>query len=58
MGTGKYKNFEECAKCVKKSGASIVTVAVRRVNIENKNQYLWITLTQKNYLFAKYCRLF
>ncbi len=38
VGTGKYKNFEECAKCVKKSGASIVTVAVRRVNIENKKK--------------------
>ena len=31
VGTGKYKNFEECAKAVKISGADIVTVAVRRV---------------------------
>ena len=38
VGTGKYKNFEECAKCVELSGAEIVTVAVRRVNIQNKNK--------------------
>ena len=30
----------ECAKAIKISGASIVTVAVRRVNIsDKKNQY-------------------
>ena len=33
VGTGKYKNMNECAKAVKFSGADIVTVAVRRVNI-------------------------
>ncbi len=38
VGTGKYKNFEECARSVKMSGAEIVTVAVRRVNIENKRK--------------------
>ena len=38
VGTGKYKNFEETADAVKASGADIVTVAVRRVNILNKNQ--------------------
>ncbi len=40
VGTGKYKNMSECAKAVKLSGAEIVTVAVRRVNIENKNKPL------------------
>ena len=38
VGTGKYKNFEETADAVKASGADIVTVAVRRVNILNKNE--------------------
>ena len=38
VGTGKYKNFNECAKAIKTSGADIVTVAVRRVNISNKNK--------------------
>ena len=40
VGTGKYKNFEETANAVKASGAEIVTVAVRRVNILNKDQPL------------------
>ena len=33
VGTGKYKDFEETAAAVAASGAEIVTVAVRRVNI-------------------------
>ena len=40
VGTGKYKNFEETANAVKASGADIVTVAVRRVNILDKDQAL------------------
>ena len=40
VGTGKYKNFQECAKAIKISGAEIVTVAVRRVNITDKNKPL------------------
>jgi len=40
VGTGKYKNMSECAKAIKLSGADIVTVAVRRVNISNKNKPL------------------
>ena len=40
VGTGKYKNMSECAKAIKLSGASIVTVAVRRVNITDKKKPL------------------
>tara|TARA_Y100001970_G_scaffold108692_1_gene135862 strand:+ start:6010 stop:6786 length:777 start_codon:yes stop_codon:yes gene_type:complete len=40
VGTGKYKNFRECAKAVRASGAEIVTVAVRRVNILDKKKPL------------------
>ncbi len=40
VGTGKYKNMSECAKAIKISGAEIVTVAVRRVNIVDKNKPL------------------
>ena len=40
VGTGKYKNFEECAKAIKVSGAEIVTVAVRRVNISDATKPL------------------
>ena len=38
VGTGKYKNMSECAKAIKLSGADIVTVAVRRVNITDKKK--------------------
>jgi thiazole synthase len=38
VGTGKYKNFSETAKSVKASGADMVTVAVRRVNIVDKKK--------------------
>ena len=40
VGTGKYKSMSECAKAIKLSGAEIVTVAVRRVNIVDKNKPL------------------
>ena len=38
VGTGKYKNFKETALAVKESGADMVTVAVRRVNILDKRK--------------------
>ncbi|MHB8483733.1 MAG: thiazole synthase [Nitrospiria bacterium] len=38
VGTGKYKNFEETRKVIEASGADVVTVAVRRVNITDKNK--------------------
>ena len=38
VGTGKYKNFIETAKAIKASGADMVTVAVRRVNIVDKKK--------------------
>ena len=38
VGTGKYKNMSECAKAIKISGADLVTVAVRRVNISDKSK--------------------
>jgi len=40
VGTGKYNNMSDCAKAVKISGAEIVTVAVRRVNISDKKKPL------------------
>ena len=40
VGTGKYKNFKETAEAVKSSGADMVTVAVRRVNILDKKKPL------------------
>ena len=40
VGTGKYKNFKETAQAVKASGADMVTVAVRRINILDKKKTL------------------
>jgi thiazole synthase len=40
VGTGKYRSMSECAKAIKLSGAEIVTVAVRRVNITDKKKPL------------------
>ena len=37
VGTGKYKSLQENAAAVEASGAEIVTVAVRRVNISDPN---------------------
>ena len=38
IGTGKYKNFKQTADAIKASGANMVTVAVRRVNILDKKK--------------------
>ncbi|MCL4476612.1 MAG: thiazole synthase [Nitrospirae bacterium] len=36
IGTGKYKDFEETRRVIEASGADVVTVAVRRVNITDR----------------------
>ena len=45
--------MSECAKAIKLSGAEIVTVAVRRVNITNKNKPLLMDYIdpKNNYLY-------
>ena len=40
VGTGKYNSFSETAKAVQASGADMVTIAVRRVNILDKKKPL------------------
>lgn len=37
VGTGKYKNLEETRKAVEASGADIITVALRRMDISRNN---------------------
>jgi thiazole synthase len=37
VGTGKYKDFAQNAAALEASGAEIVTVAVRRVNVSNRD---------------------
>ena len=38
VGTGKYKDFVETQKAIEASGAEVVTVAVRRVNITDRSK--------------------
>jgi thiazole synthase len=50
VGTGKYKDFCETQKAIEASGAQIVTVAVRRVNITDPGkENLLDYLDPKNY---------
>ncbi len=38
VGTGKYRSFQEMARCHEASGAEMVTVAVRRVNLTDRSK--------------------
>jgi thiazole synthase len=38
VGTGKYRSFQEMARCHAVSGAEVVTVAVRRVNLTDRSK--------------------
>jgi thiazole synthase len=38
VGTGKYRSFPEMAQCHQASGAEMVTVAVRRVNLTDRSK--------------------
>ena len=40
IGTGKYKSFQETARALEASGAEMVTVAVRRVNLDRSKESL------------------
>ena len=52
VGTGKYKDFEETKLAVEASGAQIVTVAVRRVNISKPGEPMLVDyLDPKKYTF-------
>jgi len=50
VGTGKYKDFIETQKAIEASGADVVTVAVRRVNItDRKSENLLDYISPKKY---------
>lgn len=40
IGTGKYRSFPEMRECHEASGAEVVTVAVRRVNLDRSSESL------------------
>ncbi len=49
VGTGKYKSFQETARSLEASGAEIVTVAVRRVNLDRSKESLLDYIDPKKY---------
>jgi thiazole synthase len=52
VGTGKYKDFEETARAIEASGAEIVTVAVRRVNIADPGKPMLVDyVSPKKYTY-------
>src|SRR4030042_6099090 len=50
VGTGKFASCEIMAEALEKSGAEIVTVALRRVDIEDKNDDTLRAIDVKKYL--------
>ena len=51
VGTGKYRSFPEMARCHEASGAEIVTVAVRRVNLTDKSKESLIDYIDRSKMF-------
>ena len=49
VGTGKYKSFQETARALEASGAEMVTVAVRRVNLDREKESLLDYIDPKKY---------
>lgn len=50
VGTGKYKDFEETKRALEESGAEIITVAIRRVNLDrSKGPSLLDAIDAKRY---------
>ena len=50
VGTGKYKSFQENARALEASGAEMVTVAVRRVNLDRSKESLLDFIDPKKYI--------
>lgn len=49
VGTGKYKSGEETARAIEASGAEMVTVAVRRVNLDRSKESLLDFIDPRKY---------
>src|SRR5262249_57117374 len=49
VGTGKYPSFENMREAIEASGAEIVTVAVRRVNLPGQGESLLDYIDTKKY---------
>ena len=51
VGTGKYRSFHEMVRCHAASGAEVVTVAVRRVNLTDKSKESLIDYIDRSKFF-------
>ena len=51
VGTGKYRSFQEMARCHRLSGAEVVTVAVRRVNLTDKSKESLLDYIDRSTMF-------
>ena len=51
VGTGKYRSHQEMARCHEASGADMVTVAVRRVNLTDKSKESLIDYIDRSKIF-------
>src|SRR5499433_3411283 len=51
VGTGKYRSFEEMARAHAASGADMVTVAVRRVNLTDKSKESLLDFIPRDKIF-------
>jgi len=49
VGTGKYKSFQETARALEASEAEMVTVAVRRINLDRSKESLLDYIDSKKY---------
>ena len=50
VGTGKFASSRVMAEAIEKSGTEIVTVALRRVDIQNKNDDMLAAIDRNKYL--------
>src|SRR5258708_19934277 len=53
VGTGKYRSHQEMARCHEASGAEVVTLAVRRVNLTDKSKESLIDYIDRSKLFIR-----
>src|SRR3982075_3402772 len=51
VGTGKYRSFQEMARCHEASGAEVVTVAVRRVNLTDRSKESMLDFVDRSKYF-------
>jgi thiazole synthase len=51
VGTGKYRSNQEMARCHEASGAEVVTVAVRRVNLTDKSKESLLDYIDRSKIF-------